>query len=492
MKEVKKVILVVLAALFLHAAPSRAQCNLANLVDNRILVRVLPAQSLQDFMAAVEVDYPGLSIADTPLDQVPGRPIFLLHVDYPPGWTDADKILFSNAIEVNYLTYLQYGEALYTDETPEGATGSTLVDAIDDPALFDNQYARQKLNLDAAWPVSTGAGVTVAVLDTGVDASHPQIMPQIAPGGFNFVDGNMNTDDAGTGMDDDGDGLVDESVGHGTFVAGLITLVAPDAKILPIRVVNGEGRGDLWTLARGLFYAIDHGVEVINVSISSTYGSSAVEDAVEEAENLGIAVVAAAGNCGHEKPREFPAMESAAFGVAALDHNDVKADFSNFNDRLFISAPGDSTPDGNPDPTQSIVSLQKGGGFVYWQGTSMASPFVAGTIALVRAQHPEWPADLSTALNLRTIVAGTADNIDAQNPGYTDGQLGAGRVNAGAAVSSGPAAPSLGDLNASGAVDVFDLFLLLDDWSMVHSSADLNGDGVVNVFDLFVLLSNWG
>lgn len=484
--------LVVLATVLLAAPAAWAQCNTAELVDNRILTRLDPGQTLAAFAAAVEADYPGLDIDETPLDQVPGRELYLLHVDYPPDWTELDKLLFSDAIEEDYLSYVRYAEALYTDQTPEGATGSTLVDAIDDQSLFDNQYARTKLNLDVAQPLSTGAGVTVAVLDTGVDLAHPMLSGSIAPGGYNFIDDNADVDDVGSGMDEDGDGLVDEQVGHGTFVAGLIVFVAPDAKILPVRVVDGEGRGDLWTLARGMFHAIDRGVEVINVSISSTYGSEAVEDAVAEAASLGIPVVAAAGNCGNEKPREFPAMESDAFGVAALDHNDVKADFSNYNDRLFISAPGDSNLDGSPDPAQSIVSLQKNGGYAYWEGTSMASPMVAGTVALVRAQHPEWPANASTTLNLRSILTGTAVNIDAQNPGFNDGELGAGRINAGGAVSSGPAAPTPGDLNADGTVNVFDLLALLEDWSLVHSSADLNSDGTVNVFDLLIMLSNWG
>jgi thermitase len=274
-------------------------------------------------------------------------------------------------------------------------------------------------------------------------------------------------------------------------VAGLITLAAPEALLLPIRVLDDEGRGDMWALTRGLFHAIDRGVEVINLSLSSTYNSEAVEEAIEEARELGIVTVAAAGNCDREEPREYPAMRSNIFGVAATDDDDRKADFSNYSDRLLLSAPGAMAfLNGDPAPDRSIIATVPGGGYAHWEGTSFAAPFVSGIVALVRGQHPEWPATESTFDQLEAILTGTAEDIDDENPQY-EGQLGDGRIDAAAAVALAGPAPQLGDLDGNGVIDVTDILLLLDAWGQVHSSADLNGDGVVGVDDLVTLLGGW-
>lgn len=238
--------------------------------------------------------------------------------------------------------------------------------------------------------------------------------------------------------------------------------------------------------------AIDRGVEVINISIGTTYRSSAVEEAVELAMELGIPVIAAAGNCKRNTPRTFPGMGSHGLAVAAVDLDDVKGGFSNFGDRIFISAPGVSEGlNTEPDPTRSIISIIPGDRFAYWEGTSMATPLVAGVAALVRSQHPEWQSIEPSFDQLSFILESTADSIDAANPAFA-GQLGRGRINALAAVEAGPVAPSVGDLDASGRVDIGDLLRLLSDWGKVHTSSDIDGDGNVNVADLLQLLGNWG
>ncbi len=279
--------------------------------------------------------------------------------------------------------------------------------------------------------------------------------------------------------------------GHGTFVAGLVSLVAPEAWILPIRVLDSDGNGDMWVLARGLFYAIDHGVEVINVSITSTYKSEAIEVALVEAAAVGIVVVAAAGNCNRAEPRTFPAMEDRVIGVVATDAGDVKGIFSNFSNRLVLSAPGVTTLLGdNPDPDGAIVSLLPGGGYAIWEGTSMAAPIVSGAVALIRAQHPEWAATLAVSAAIETRLAATAVNIDGLNSRYP-GLLGTGRIDIAAAVELGPNAPPRGDLNADGAINVLDLIQMLLDMGLTHSSADLNGDGTVDSRDVADLLRLW-
>jgi len=380
------------------------------------------------------------------------------------------------------------------DEAPEGGTGSTFVDAPVSTALFQSQYLTTKLGLATAHTVASGVGVVVAVLDTGVDSTHAELASQVLTSGWDFIDGDAFPFDESSNQDADGDGLVDEMAGHGTYVAGLITLVAPDAKILPIRVLDSEGRGNIWSLVRGMWYAIDQGVEVINLSLGSTDESDVVQEAIEEARARGIAVVAAAGNCDRTEPEEFPAMEiDYVIGVAAVDNTETRAAFSNFHENLALSAPAVTTHDVNGDPIleESVISTIPGGGYAFWQGTSMATPLVAGTAALIRSQHPEWPAEQTTIDAVREALTSGALPIDVSNPDYA-GLLGAGRVDANSSVLLGPVAPALGDLNADGVVNVVDLLLIINDWGMTHTSADLTGDGMVDVIDILSLIEHWG
>jgi subtilisin family serine protease len=441
--------------------------------------------TLEVFIANYEAAHPGLTLE--PLEQIPGRPVHYLGLEIPAGEGDA----YVDQLEVEFETLwtpfpLRFAEILYTMAAPEGHTGSTYVDGVD-PGAFAGQYASDLLGSEMAHARATGAGTVVAVLDTGADAAHPLLAGQVVAGGYDFVDDDDDPDDSANKTDDDEDGLVDEMAGHGTFVAGLVVLVAPDARILPVRVLDDDGNGDLWKLVQGIYHAIDRGVEVINLSLGSTYNSDIVELALEEAEGLGIANFAAAGNLNREEPEEFPAMRHA-FGVAALDHNDIKADFSNYSDRLFISGPG--TTGGTLDT--AIVSALPGGGYGTWEGTSFATPMCSATAALLRSQNVQWEPALTTHAQIETRMAVTAIDIYAMNPSYAPDLLGAGRVDAAAAVALGPVAPELGDLDADGMIGVSDLLRILADWGDVHTNADLDGSGHVDIGDLLIVLGGWG
>jgi subtilisin family serine protease len=467
------------------------------LIDNGAIVALNPGYTVQQVVNALNQQFPNLQAWAS--DQVPGRPIHLISFTPPPPWQMAQIEAWLAASPM-----LQYSDLLYAMEAPEGKTGSVWVDFGVSATTFHNQYLRQQVGLSQAHPRSQGLGSVVAVLDTGIDFSHPVLQGRMVPGGgYNFITNSTNTNDVGDGIDNDGDGLIDEMVGHGTYVAGLIILTAPQAKILPVVVLNPDGVGDLWGLTRGIYYAIDKGVEVINLSLGSTYDSDAVNAATEHAQSLGIITVAAAGNFNRNCPRERPAMDDdhGVLGVAAVNDVEVKANFSNFNKRLFISAPGDSTNSGpgSPNLQRSVISTipvhlwGKEGGYRVWKGTSMGTPIVSGAAALVRAQHPEWPASLATFNNITQRLRTTAINIYSQNPQYApDQELGAGRVNIAAAVALGPIAPKLGDLNNDGVVNVNDLLRVISDWGLVHTPADIDGDGIVNVNDLLIVIQNWG
>lgn len=203
---------------------------------------------------------------------------------------------------------------------------------------------------------------------------------------------------------------------------------------------------------------------------------------------------AAAGNCDRTEPEEFPAMsESDVIGVAAIDDTDHRAAFTNFHERLALSAPAASVygADGTPDLNRSMISSLPDGEYGVWEGTSIGVPIVAAAAAIVRSQHPEWSADAATAEAVRNRLVAGSVNIDPLNPGYS-GLIGAGRLDIGGTAALGPVAPALGDLDADGLVGSDDLLALLAAWGTVHSSSDLDGDGLVGVVDLLLMIAAWG
>lgn len=451
-----------------------AQEGVDPLVPGQSMARIADRFTVDQYIAAFEAEHPEITL--TVADQIPGRPSYLFDYTKPDEITDEQVAVWIEAFVAHPSCV--WGEILYEGQSPEGKTGSTWTDALDPPAAFIGQYAVDRIGLPQAHERSTGQGVVVAVLDTGIDATHPELAGRVLPNGYNFIHDNTDTGEI--------------SNGHGTYVAGLIRLVAPDAKLLPIVVLDEDGKGDGWSFAKGLYYAIDQGVEVINLSLGSTYKPEIVEDAVEEATNLGIVVVSAAGNFDREEPEEFPAAMSDGFGVAAVDHADFKAPFSNYNDKLFLSAPGNSAGDTGPyTPETAVYSTIPGGGYAVWEGTSFSTAFVSGAVALVRAQYPQWGCSRLTYDQIEMIFENTSIDIDDLNPQYAE-LLGEGRLHAGLATGIGPVAPGPGDFNSDGVVDGADLALLLGHWNSACSSADLNGDGTVDGADLALLLGNWG
>lgn len=473
-------------------------------VPDRAMVAIQPTSTVDQFIAAFNTlhQQAGDGVSAALLDSIASRRVHLLQINLPPDYSPAQFEALELELESHpaYAPHRVHAELLYEGQAPESKTGSTWVDSVAGSLEYHNQYALQKIGAPAAQDRSTGQGVVVAVLDTGLDSTHPALAGRIVDGGYNFIANNADTSDIGDGVSNDADALVDEAVGHGTFVAGLIAAVAPESRLLPITVLNSDGVGDGWSFVRGIYYAIDRGVEVINMSLGTTYDSLIIYDAIAEARNHGIIVVAAAGNFNRNTEREYPAMwdeegssdplEFVCLGIAATTDTDLKASFSNYHEKLFISAPGATLPSTGLD--RSIISALPGGGYEVWEGTSFSVPMVSGTVALVRAQHPEWPATAQTFDTIESLLWTTAINIYPQNPQYQEEmELGAGRLDAAGAVALGPVAPQHGDLNADGAIDVTDLLTVINSWGLVHSSADLDGDGTVNVNDLVLIINNW-
>ncbi|MBD2126175.1 DVUA0089 family protein [Microcoleus sp. ZQ-A2] len=252
----------------------------------------------------------------------------------------------------------------------------------------------------------TGEGIVVAVIDTGVDYKHPDLDANIW-----VNEGEI----AGNGIDDDSNGYIDDTQGwdfvdgdndamdlkgHGTHVAGTIaaekndfgvTGVAYDAKIMPVRVLNAEGSGSWSNVAAGIKYAADNGADVINLSLGGGY-SSEIEDAVEYATAKGAVVVMAAGNSAGNQPG-FPANLANQWGVAvgAVDNTNKMAGFSNkagSTELDYVVAPG-----------SQVYSTTPGNTYSTFNGTSMATPHVAGVAALMLSANPNLtPAEVESIL----------------------------------------------------------------------------------------------
>ncbi|HSP06305.1 MAG TPA: S8 family serine peptidase, partial [Acidobacteriota bacterium] len=270
----------------------------------------------------------------------------------------------------------------YFGEAPEAFRRTlAVIDTSPTQSRYHDQDAYKRVRAQQAQTLSTGAGVVVAVIDTGVDYRHPALADHILRDsknrvvGYDFVQNDRDPMDSTNGLDDDHDGLIDEGAGHGTHVSGIIRLVAPGAKIMPLRVLNSDGVGTSDAVARAIEYAVEYREEtkvpmVINLSLGFPTQSFVVQDAIGEAAEEGIPVVASAGN-DHSAPH-YPAAYSGVISVTAIGPNGVKADFSNFGKgQIELSAPG-----------IGIYSTFLKGGYAWWDGTSMSAPFVSAEAAL--------------------------------------------------------------------------------------------------------------
>ena len=278
-----------------------------------------------------------------------------------PGVLFAEPNLSVGSPEVTGLP----GRALWSFSPPSQATA---------------QYAQSLLQLDAAHGLSTGAGVTVAVIDSGVQlvpAPHPALAGSLLPG-IDFVDNDNVPDDARNGIDTSGNGIADEEAGHGTHVAGIVHMVAPAAKIMPVRALDPDGVGLMFTVAKAMQWAADNGANVVSMSLGAHSAANVIKDMTRSLQARGVVVVAAAGNDG-KNTTNFPAGAKCVVAVASSGATDAVSSFSTVGDFVSVSAPGEDITSTFPYTTS---------GYASWSGTSMATPFVSGQAALLRSLDP--------------------------------------------------------------------------------------------------------
>lgn len=281
---------------------------------------------------------------------------------------------------------------------------------------FGSQWHATKVGAPAAWDLAQGAGVKVAILDTGVDGTHPDLAAQMVPG-WNFYDNNANTADVhghGTGVA----GVAAASLNNGAGVAA----IAGKAWIMPIRIADPSAYATWSTVAQGITYAADQGARVANISYSNMAGSSTIQSAAQYMKNKGGLVIVAAGN---NSVDEGFAQTSTLIPVSATDRNDVITSFSSYGSFVALAAPG-----------LDITTTVRGGTYEYWWGTSVASPIVAATAALMMAANPAL-----SSTQIESLLYSTAVDLGAAG---RDKYYGWGRVNTGASVqaAAGAATPT--------------------------------------------------
>ena len=280
---------------------------------------------------------------------------------------------------------------------------------------YVNQKAFSQVRLPAQPTTYTGAGMVVAVLDTGISQDHPAFAGRLLPG-WDMVDDDPipNDEPGGAGW------------GHGTHVAGIVAHVAPEAQILPVRVLDPQGRGDTFVVAYAIEWAVNQGADVINMSLGTAFHSQVLSETVSWATDQGVVIVAAAGNLNSTQP-QYPAHYPQVVSVTGVDEENRKAPFANYGEGwIDIAAPSVGI-------TSTIVGPQ-GNGYASWSGTSMATAFVSGAAALGRQKFPNMSVG---GLEQRLEV--TAQNIDNVNPDYKQ-KLGKGLLDVSAllGVSSQP------------------------------------------------------
>jgi serine protease len=299
--------------------------------------------------------------------------------------------------------------------------------AATDP-LASQQWGMDMIEAPAARATTDGAGAVVAVIDTGVQADHPDLAGRLLAG-HDFVS-NDNVPQDGEGHGTHVTGIVAADAGNGIGVAG----VAPGAKVLPVRVLGDDGSGSDEDVARGIDYAVAQHVDVINLSLGGPplVGDSQVfDDAVKRALDAGIVVAAAAGNDSVPMCEQGNSGDPGLLCVGAVDRRGSHSSFSSFGVGLAISAPGGSAID---QPGENILSTYKGSGYKEIAGTSQATPHVAGVAALLASRGVRGPAAVQ-----RILATATDAGLPGPDPVY-----GAGIVDARRAVAGLPTTPPAG------------------------------------------------
>lgn len=274
--------------------------------------------------------------------------------------------------------------------------------------------------LAKAWDITFGdPKIVIAVIDTGVDLNHPDLKNKVVQG-YNVLSGGKTPP-----MDDNG---------HGTHAAGIagadtnnkigVAGTAPRCRIMPIKALDKVGNGNLFDVSLGIVWAVDRGARVLNLSLGGPNGKT-LERAVQYALMKNVVVVSAMGNDGKNK-KAYPAGFKGVISVGSIDFDKTKSSFSNYGNWISVVAPGSSILSTMPTYNTTMTEFEKEKEYDYLDGTSMATPMVAGIVGLMLSRNPNY-----TPAEVKSRLESTATDLGKK--GY-DVEYGYGLVNAAKAV----------------------------------------------------------
>ncbi|PIQ24545.1 hypothetical protein COW36_11040 [bacterium (Candidatus Blackallbacteria) CG17_big_fil_post_rev_8_21_14_2_50_48_46] len=380
---------------------SAATGNAEQIVPGKVLVKFRPGR------AQIGAQQIGLQRIRSVGSQNSGLEVMAVQANQNP-----EKV----AADLQKNPAIEYAEPIFTVPFPKVLKASDDLPTDDaafpnDP-LFPKQYSHQVAKSQGGWAVNLGnSKVILGIVDSGVDITHPDLKAKII-GTYNSADNNPESVDY---------------VGHGTHVAGIaaaltnnkigVAGVAPECSILAVKVAPGNSSSPTTEgIANGVLYAVEHGAQVINLSLGSRRESKAITDAVKQAMARNVVVVVAMGNdAGNIK--SWPAAVPGVIAVGSTDIKDARSRFSNYGDWISVGAPGSDIL--STFPFNNNLIGQKEYGAI--SGTSMAAPFVTGLAGLIRSKYPGLPA-----AEVKRAIESSADDLGAK--GF-DPEFGFGRVN---------------------------------------------------------------
>jgi len=426
------------------------------MIPDQVILSSVPGFPIEDIISAVE----GIPI-DTLIDINTFLVTFpdTLYVSYVIQILENHPLLIS--IQPNYLLGLpeihQISQSFPDQGQPSFLDGEEPLDYYGQPGV-------DLIKCDSAHLLVDGSDVVVAVIDNGLATMHPLFDSNISAAKYDFVMHDTDPSEEAGGQ-----------YGHGTFVAGLVRLTAPGSTLMPLRAFDGDGYGNTFTVLDAIYWAIDNGADIINMSFGFDSNNQVIEDAVSDAVAAGVILVASTGNNGLSQLK-YPAADSNVIAVTSLDTLDYLADFANYGAGLDVCAPGVNV--------YSALAGEYNWGS--WSGTSFSAPLVSGVCALVKNKIDLTPSEMiqhmhnaaNTELSWGSVVP----------PDY---EYGYGALDAFEAVISW----SKGDVNNSGELDITDITRII---SFIYMGgeppvagmtlADCDCDGDADISDLTAII----
>ncbi|MBI4471733.1 MAG: S8 family serine peptidase [Acidobacteria bacterium] len=420
--RLRAILAIVTAALLMNAAWGGSG-------GKNVIVKLKPGESIRrinkDNDAETLAHIPNTRIYLIRVDDYDDKALRKLRRDSGVEAAEADRRFRLTSASLNTLRprLVQEAMLMLDGTTMTSFNGSTVLTS------YAEQPAVKIIHVDTARKLSTGAGTDVGFMDTGVDFNHQALAPWLRPGVNVLSQGSaselnglsqeallMLDQEALLMLDPEAMLMLDGSplpkfLGHGTLVAGLIHLVAPDARLVPIKAFDANGYTTIFAVLTGVYWAIDQHLDVLNLSFSTEEDSDILHKAIDQARMAGTAVIASTGNDAHEGRDVYPAGWGNVYGVAATDLNDRLAIFSNYGKSVTVTAPG-----------SGVVSTFPSGKYAVVWGTSFSAPLVSGAVALIASGRGFGQSDAAS-------VVTTAESIDGMNPGF-ERKLGKGRINA--------------------------------------------------------------